>query len=172
MALHARVPSGRSRASLSAIGDETDLANQQALRGLVSSPKDPSGFDQNSLGENIATLQRARQEDFSNAVAQMRQPSGMVMTPTTSVMPRAEDLLLTQALSERGGKVRGGPDGLLADTGGQGTLPLSLQGLDGASYGYDQFGMPTSASFGRRPLTKEEQDAQRQAAQPKPWSLG
>lgn len=172
MPIHSRFPGARSRVSLDAINDETGLARQQALHELTSgAPKDPSGFDQDGLGENIATLQRAHQQNIDNTIANMHKPMSTVLGGS-AVIPREEDLLLNQALYEHNtGKVRGA-EGLSTDTEGMGTLPLSLQGLDGADYGYDQFGMPTSVTFGKRPLTKQQQDAQRQAAQPTPWSIG
>jgi hypothetical protein len=67
--------------------------------------------------------------------------------------------------------VIGGAPGLPTDT-SAGTLPLSMQGLPGASYSYDSFGFPTGIAAKAKPLTKEQQDAQRKAAQPQPWSLG
>jgi hypothetical protein len=61
----------------------------------------------------------------------------------------------------------------LPDDDHYGTIPVSLQNIPGASYGYDDFGAPVSMNAGgRKAETPEMQAGLRQAAQPKPWSLG
>lgn len=75
---------------------------------------------------------------------------------------------------EEGGrqvKVDGSGLALPEDT-SKGTVPLSMQGLEGAGYQYDAFGAPVGVVQGKKRLTKQEQEAQRKAAQPKPFSLG
>lgn len=86
-----------------------------------------------------------------------------------------------EGVQESGERATGNPDakvsigsapGLTTDT-ERGTLPLSLQALPGASYNYDSFGFPVGMTQSRsKTLSPQEQEAQRRAAQPKPWSLG
>lgn len=72
---------------------------------------------------------------------------------------------LQEAGDRNGGKSVsiGSAPGLPTDS-TMGTLPASLRGLDGATYGYDAMGLPTSVSMNRK--------KQAPATQPAPWSLG
>lgn len=74
---------------------------------------------------------------------------------------------------EGGRQVKVDGSGLaLPDDTAKGTVPVSMQGLEGAGYQYDAFGAPVGVTQGKKRLTKAEQEAQRKAAQPKPFSLG
>lgn len=101
-------PQMEARMRSGAISDENDLANQQAVEsshqaGAPGSPINPAmvgllnfNTDQNSLGENIGTMQRAHEADFA---------SGAAGNPMT-VLARPEDTLLTQKLAEQGTRPR------------------------------------------------------------------
>lgn len=127
MAVHARVPSARGRAMQNAIGDETQSATSQALRGLSAVPKDSYGFDQNGIGENMATLERANETD---ALYNQQHPNDY-QTRQAQMMESPGTKVLLQSLSERGARTRdeGGPGSLPLDE-GVGTAANPLNGLD------------------------------------------